>query len=85
MGGDWVDTPLPLPLAPDLTPAPAAVVSGIVAANQFGFMTMQRDGGRWTMTARGIGGNAMSTCVLNERRADCVPGGWLDGNAARPY
>lgn len=85
MGGDWVDTPLPLPLAPDLTPAPAAVVSAMVAGNQFGFMTMQRDGGRWTMTARGIDGNAMATCALNERRADCVPGGWLDGNAARPY
>jgi hypothetical protein len=85
IGGDWVDTPLPLPLAPSLTPAPAAIVSAIVATNRFGFMTMQRDGARWTMTARDIDGKPMTTCGLNERRADCAPTGWLGGDSGTRY
>jgi len=34
------------------TPAPGAVVASLVAANRFGFMTMQRDGARggWSRT-----------------------------------
>ena len=84
-GGDWVDTRLPLPLPATLTPAPSAVVAAIVATNQFGFMTMQRDGARWTMSARDVTGKPMTTCVLNERRADCVPGGWLGKDASARY
>ena len=85
IGGDWIDTPLPLPLAANVTPAPAAVVSVIVATNRFGFMTMQRDGSRWTMTARDIDGKPMTTCTLNERRADCAPVGWLGGDPSGRY
>jgi len=85
IGGDSVDTPLPLPLAAKQTPAPTAVVSAIVATNRFGFMTMQRDGARWTMTARDIDGKPMVTCALGERRADCAPAGWLGGEASRRY
>jgi hypothetical protein len=84
-GGDWVDTKIPLPLAENLSPAPTAFVSGIVATNRFGFMTMQRDGGRWTMTARGVEGRPMTTCALNERRADCAPAGWLGGESRAGY
>ena len=78
-GGDWIDTPLPLPLPPGTTPAPGAVVAGIVATNRFGFMTMERDGARWRITAHDGSGQAMSTCALAERRADCSPSGWLAG------
>ena len=83
-GGDWVDTKLPLPLAANLTPAPSAVVSALVATNRFGFMTMQREGARWTMTARDVAGKAMTSCALNERRADCTSTGWL-GDARPGY
>jgi len=84
-GGDWVDTPLPLPLAANLTPAPTAIVSAIVATNRFGFMTMQRDGTRWTMIARDFDGKTMTTCGLNQRRADCAPAGWLDADSGTRY
>ncbi len=84
-GGDWVDSKLPLPLAASLTPAPGAIVSAIVATNRFGFMTMQRDGPRWTMTARDIDGKPMTTCALNERRAECAPGGWLGADGGAGY
>jgi hypothetical protein len=84
-GGDWVDSKLPLPLAADLTPAPGAIVSAIAATNRFGFMTMQRDGPRWTMTARDIEGKLMSTCVLNGRRAECAPAGWLGTDPGAGY
>src|SRR5206468_2211078 len=33
-GGDWIDTPLPLPLPPGTTPAPGTVVAGLVASNR---------------------------------------------------
>ena len=84
IGGDWVDTPLPLPLAANILPAPGAVVSSLVATNRFGFMAMQRDGARWTMTARDVAGAVMTTCTLIDRRAECVPTGWLGGKDARP-
>jgi hypothetical protein len=85
IGGDWVDTPLLLPLATDQTPAPGAIVSSIVATNRFGFMTMQRDGARWTMTARDVNGHPMTTCTLAGRRVDCVPTGWLGGDPRPGY
>lgn len=81
-GGDRLDTRLPLPLAAGLTPAPTAVVSAIAAANRFGFMTMYRDGARWTMSARMIDGTTITTCTLRERRVDCTPGGWLGADTA---
>jgi len=71
-GGDWIDTPLPLPLPRGTTPAPGAVVTGIVASNRFGFMTMERDGTRWRITAHDVRGAPMTTCVLAERRATCT-------------
>jgi len=79
--GDWVDTPLPLPLPAGTTPLPAAVVAGIVATNRFGFMTMERAGAGWRAIARDVAGAAMTTCVLADRRADCAPTGWLDGGS----
>jgi len=85
IGGDWVDTPLPLPLAANLTPAPGAIVSSIVATNRFGFMTMQRDDARWTMTARDVNDHPMTTCTLAGRRVDCAPTGWLGGDPRPGY
>ena len=79
--GDWVDTPLPLPLPAGTTPLPGAVVAGIVATNRFGFMTMERAGAGWRAIARDVAGAAMTTCVLADRRADCAPTGWLDGGS----
>jgi hypothetical protein len=72
-GGDWLDTPLRLPLPPGTTPAPGAVVAAIVASNRFGFMTMERDGARWRMVAHDVRGVPMTTCTLSERRAVCDP------------
>jgi hypothetical protein len=72
-GGDWIDTPLPVPLPPGTTPARGAVVAGIVASNRFGFMTMERDGARWRMVAHDVHGAPMTTCTLSERRATCDP------------
>jgi hypothetical protein len=72
-GGDWIDTPLPLPLPPGTTPAPGTVVAGLVASNRFGFMTMERVGARWRMIAHDVRGAPMMTCTLFERRASCTP------------
>jgi len=56
-----------------------AVISTLVATNRFGFMTIERDGARWTMTARDVSGQPMTRCIVDGRRADCVPAGWLPG------
>ncbi len=72
-GGDLVDTMLPLPLPPGMTPATGAVVAGIAATNRFGFMTMERDGGIWRMVARDVSGAPITSCTLFERRANCEP------------
>ncbi|HVN36216.1 MAG TPA: metallophosphoesterase [Casimicrobiaceae bacterium] len=72
-GGDWIDPPLPIPLPAATTPAPGAVVAGIVASNRFGFLTIERDGGRWRMVAHDFRGTPMTTCALSERRAICDP------------
>ncbi len=72
-GGDWIDTPLPLPLPAGTTPAPGTVVAALVASNRFGFMTMERDGPRWRLVAHDVRGAPMTTCVLFERRATCEP------------
>jgi hypothetical protein len=72
-GGDWIDTPLPQPLPAGLTPAPGAVIASLVAANRFGFMTMERDGPRWRMVAHDVRGVPMIACTLIERKATCAP------------
>ena len=72
-GGDWIDTPLPLPLPPGTTPAPGTVVAALVASNRFGFMTMERDGARWRLIAHDVRGAPMTSCTLFERRATCGP------------
>jgi hypothetical protein len=75
--GDWVDTPLPLPLPPGTTPLPGAVVGGITATNRFGFMTLEPAGSRWIATAHDVAGTPMTICVLADRHAECTPAGWL--------
>jgi len=72
-GGDWIDTPLPLPLPAGTTPAPGTVVAALVASNRFGFMTMERDGARWRLVAHDVRGAPMTSCILFERRATCEP------------
>jgi hypothetical protein len=72
-GGDWIDTPLPIPLAPGVVPAPGTVIAGIVATNRFGFMTMERDGARWRMIAHDRDGVPQIACALDERQATCAP------------
>jgi hypothetical protein len=72
-GGDWIDTPLPIPLPPGVVPAPGTVIAGIVATNRFGFMTMERDGARWRMVAHDRDGTPKISCALNERQASCLP------------
>ena len=49
------------------------MISGIVATNRFGFMTMERDGARWRMVAHDRDGAPQISCTLQERQASCVP------------
>jgi hypothetical protein len=72
-GGDWLDSPLRLPLAPGQTPAPGAVVAGIVALREFGYATMERDGEGWRFVAHDTKGAVMTTCRLAGKRAACAP------------
>jgi hypothetical protein len=72
-GGAWADPPLPLPLRAGTSPAPGAVLAGIVATDRSGFMTMERDGVRWRIIAHDARGTPMGTCTLHARRAACEP------------
>jgi hypothetical protein len=72
-GGDWIDPPLPTPFPAAAMPAPGAVVTGLVATDRFGFMTMERDGAGWRMTARDARGAPMTACALSGRKAGCTP------------
>ena len=72
-GGDWIDTPLPIPLPPGVVPARGTAIAGIVATNRFGFMTMERDGARWRMIAHDRDGAPQIACTLQERQANCLP------------
>jgi hypothetical protein len=76
-GGDWLDSPLRLPLAPGQTPAPGAVVAGIVALPEFGYATMERDGAGWRFVARDAKAAVRMTCRLTGNRVVCAasPGG----------
>lgn len=71
-GGDWVDQPFPVPFPPNARPAPGAVVAELVSSNRFGFMTMDRTGPGWTITAWDVHGTALTTCSLGERKAQCA-------------
>jgi len=71
-GGDWTDRPLPDPLPAGVVPAPGTVISSIVATNRFGFMTMERDGGRWLVVAHDARGTALFRCTLEGRQASCT-------------
>jgi hypothetical protein len=47
-------------------------MSGIVATNRFGFMTMERDGARWRIAAHDARGAALYRCTLEGRQASCA-------------
>jgi hypothetical protein len=72
-GGVRPDPPLPVPFPAGATPATGVVVSGLVSSDAFGFMTMERTGAGWTMTARDARGTAVATCVLRDKKAICAP------------
>jgi hypothetical protein len=72
-GGTWVDPPLPIPFPGTATPAPGAVVAGLVATDRFGFLTMERAGDGWRLVARDARGAPMTACVLAGRKASCQP------------
>jgi hypothetical protein len=72
-GGVSLDQPLPMPFPAGATPAAGAVVAGLVSSNAFGFMTLERAGAGWTMTARDVRGTAVATCALRGKKATCVP------------
>jgi hypothetical protein len=69
--GDWLDAALPSPFPMSLTPAPGAIVAGIVYSNRFGFMTMEREGAAWAIKAHDRDGVAYTTCTLLEKKAVC--------------
>jgi hypothetical protein len=71
--GDWLDARFPSPFPASATPAPGAVVAGIVARSAFGFMTMERAGASWTMVARDINGTPVTLCKLAEKKIRCGP------------
>ncbi len=72
-GGDWADQPFPVPFPADAQPAPGAVVAEIVSSTRFGFMTMERNGPGWRLTAWDANGQLLTSCTLGERRAACTP------------
>jgi hypothetical protein len=72
-GGDWVDAHLPSPFPQGLAPAPGAVVESLVSGITFGFMTMEREGARWKLTAFDTRGATMTTCTLAAKKIACVP------------
>ena len=72
-GGDWADTPFPVPFPMQKEPAPGAVIAQILSTTRFGFMTMDRDGAGWLMRAYDYDGNPVTSCAVAARRATCAP------------
>ena len=72
-GGTAADAPLPEPFPAGLTPAAGAVVAELRYTNRFGFATLDRAPGGWTLHAYGVTGTAMTTCTLRGRDAACAP------------
>lgn len=72
-GGDWADQPFPVPFPPGKEPAPGAVVASLLWTTRFGFMTMERDGGGWSMRAFDYDGKPMTSCTVAARRVACTP------------
>ena len=71
-GGTAADSPLPDPFPAGLTPSAGAVVAELVYTNRFGFATLDRTPGGWTLRAYGVTGAPMTTCTLRGRAAACV-------------
>nr|WP_314547060.1 metallophosphoesterase [uncultured Massilia sp.] len=78
-GGDSLDAALPAPFPADVQPAPGVTVAHIVHSVTFGFMTMERDGGRWTFKAYTKAGRLMATCAQAQNRIRCDKTGFLAG------
>jgi hypothetical protein len=72
-GGDWIDTPFPVPFPKGAEPAPGAVVAELVSSTRFGFMTMDRDGAGWSMRAWDYDGKPITSCTLGQRKVQCTP------------
>ena len=75
--GDYVDPRFPSPFSPGAMPAPGAVVERTVSSDAFGFMTMEREGANWKLTARDTRGTALTTCVLADKKIGCAPSSGL--------
>ena len=72
-GGTAADSPLPDPFPAGLAPAAGAVVAELLYTNRFGFATLDRAPGGWTLHAYGVTGTPMTTCTLRGRDAACTP------------
>jgi hypothetical protein len=72
-GGVWLDPALPNPLPARATPAPGATISAMLSASSFGFVTAEREGANWRMTARDAKGAPTALCTLVAGKASCLP------------
>ena len=70
-GGSSLDTPVPQPLAADVTPFAGAKVAHFSNSNEVGFMTMERYVDHWQVRAWNLQGKVLRTCRMTSKQTDC--------------
>lgn len=77
--GSWVDDPNFNELPSDATPYKDAVVANFTTTNQYGFMTMEREGQDWRMREWDRNGAILTSCLLAGSKGKCSPTKVLNG------
>ena len=72
--GSWVDDPNIDELPAGATPYREAVVAEFTTTNQYGFMTMEREGQDWLMREWDRNGALLTSCLLSGSKGKCAPG-----------
>ena len=71
IGGSSLDAALPAQLWPATRPYPAATIDTYTTLTDFGFLTMERDASRWSMTFRMPSGALRQRCSLDAGKVSC--------------
>ena len=61
------------------TPYKAAVVANFTTTNQYGFLTMEREGADWRMREWDRNGAMLTSCLLTGSKGKCSPAKVLNG------
>lgn len=69
--GSGLDKALPTTLAAGAQPAPGATVDEYVTQSDFGFLTLERNGGGWLLTEHDRHGQAVLHCTLQGSKGHC--------------